>query len=140
VTADLLAECDLLLPNRAEALQLAATRSLDSAVDRLSSGGATVAVKLGADGGLLRQHGATFSARPPDVDVVDTTGAGDCFDAGALVGFIERWGPERLLSLAVACGALSTRGVGGTAAQPTLDEARRAAASVAVHALTESGP
>lgn len=136
VTADLLAECDLLLPNRAEALGLATTRSLDAAVDRLSSRGATVAVKLGADGGLLRQSGATFYAHPPAVAVVDTTGAGDCFDAGALLGFIERMGSERLLSLAVACGSLSTRDVGGTAGQPTLEEARRAAAGVAVQRLT----
>jgi sugar/nucleoside kinase (ribokinase family) len=139
VTPELLAQCDLLLPNRAEALHLAGARSLDTAVDRLSSGGAAVAVKLGAEGGLLRHHGAMFSARPPDVELVDTTGAGDCFDAGALVGFIEGWDPKRLLSLAVACGTLSSRGVGGTAAQPTLDEARRVAASVAVHKLTGAG-
>jgi sugar/nucleoside kinase (ribokinase family) len=135
VTPELLGECDLLLPNRVEALRLAATHSLDTAVDWLSSPGATVAVKLGADGGLLRQAGATFCARPPAVDVVDTTGAGDCFDAGALVGFIEGWEPQRLLSLAVACGALSTRGLGGTAAQPTLDEAWRVAATVIVEEL-----
>jgi sugar/nucleoside kinase (ribokinase family) len=54
---------------------------------------------------------------------VDTTGAGDSFNAG----FLHRWleGAPLLdcLRLGAACGALSTRGLGGTAAQPTLAEA-----------------
>jgi hypothetical protein len=38
--------------------------------------------------------------------------------------------PERQLALAVACGALSTRALGGVAAQPDLAEAVRLAASL----------
>jgi sugar/nucleoside kinase (ribokinase family) len=57
------------------------------------------------------------------VDVVDTTGAGDSFDAGFLYGYLHGWPLERALRLACACGSLSTRAPGGTAGQPTLDEA-----------------
>ncbi|MCX6035300.1 MAG: PfkB family carbohydrate kinase, partial [Chloroflexi bacterium] len=57
------------------------------------------------------------------VDVVDTVGAGDTFDAGFLYGFLNSWGLEKSLRLAVACGSLSTRRAGGTAAQPALEEA-----------------
>jgi sugar/nucleoside kinase (ribokinase family) len=57
------------------------------------------------------------------VTTVDTTGAGDSFNAG----FLHRWlleAPlEDCLRLGNACGALSTRAMGGTAAQPTLEEA-----------------
>jgi sugar/nucleoside kinase (ribokinase family) len=55
--------------------------------------------------------------------VADTIGAGDNFDAGFLYGHLKGWSLERSLSLAVACGSLSTRRAGGTAAQPTLEEA-----------------
>jgi sugar/nucleoside kinase (ribokinase family) len=54
---------------------------------------------------------------------VDTTGAGDSFDAGFLAGRLQGWPIKRCLQLAVACGSLSTRAAGGIAAQPTMDEA-----------------
>ena len=63
------------------------------------------------------------------VDVVDSTGAGDSFDAGFLYGFIEGWPLRATLDLAVACGSLSVAGIGGTATQPTLDAARAALAA-----------
>lgn len=64
-------------------------------------------------------------------DVVDTTGAGDSFDAGFLAGRLAGLPLSRSLQLAVACGSLSTRAAGGTAAQPTMDEAVSALESVA---------
>ena len=54
---------------------------------------------------------------------VDTIGAGDSFDAGVLAGLLNGYDVPRSLALGCSCGALSTRAVGGTAAQPTLDEA-----------------
>jgi ribokinase len=57
------------------------------------------------------------------VDVIDSTGAGDSFDAGFLAGMLLQWPPERSLRLAVACGSLAVRGIGGTGSQPTLEEA-----------------
>ena len=62
--------------------------------------------------------------RAPRVDAVDSTGAGDSFDAGFLAGWLRGDDLNAALTLACACGALSTRRAGGTAAQPTLDEAR----------------
>ncbi len=58
--------------------------------------------------------------------VADTTGAGDSFDAGFLLGHLSGWPLERALALGCACGALSTRAAGGVAAQPTLEEALHA--------------
>jgi sugar/nucleoside kinase (ribokinase family) len=54
---------------------------------------------------------------------VDTIGAGDSTNAGWLAGILQGWPADRAAALAAACGSLSTRGRGGTAAQPTLAEA-----------------
>jgi len=54
--------------------------------------------------------------------VVDTTGAGDAFDAGFLASRLAGDPLERSLAIANACGGLSARGVGGVDAQPTMEE------------------
>jgi sugar/nucleoside kinase (ribokinase family) len=59
-------------------------------------------------------------------EVVDSTGAGDSFDAGFLAGFLMGEPLRRCLEIGNACGALSTRGIGGTATQPTMVEALEA--------------
>lgn len=57
--------------------------------------------------------------------VIDTTGAGDSFNAGYLAGYVREFSPARCLAMAVAAGSLSTRGPGGTAFQATWDEMER---------------
>ncbi len=86
----------------------------------------TLAVKLGADGGLARRAEETVSAASLVVEVVDTTGAGDSFNAGFLYGCLNDYALSNSLDLACACGSLSTRAAGGTTAQPTLAEAQAA--------------
>jgi sugar/nucleoside kinase (ribokinase family) len=117
---------DVLLPNAEEALRLADRDDgdVEAAARDLAREGALVAVKLGAEGALAVQGEAVFRAAAAPVDVVETTGAGDSFDAGFLCGRLRGQSVEEALALACACGALSTRRAGGTAAQPTLDEAR----------------
>lgn len=119
----LLPECDLFMPNEAEARFIARHNTLDAALDALASYVPTLAVKLGAQGGLARQGEKTVRAPSLPVRVVDTTGAGDSFDAGFLYGYLNAWPLERSLRLACACGSLSTRTAGGTTGQPTLTEA-----------------
>jgi len=57
------------------------------------------------------------------VATVDTTGAGDSFDAGFVAAMLGGESLERCLSVANACGALSTRVAGGVDGQPTMSEA-----------------
>jgi sugar/nucleoside kinase (ribokinase family) len=66
----------------------------------------------------------------PAVEVVDTTGAGDAFDAGLLHAFLAGEPPERQLALAVACGSLAIRALGGVDSQPGLGEALALATSL----------
>jgi sugar/nucleoside kinase (ribokinase family) len=95
-----------------------------AAARSLAARGPVVALKLGAQGAAVFAGDEVFEAAAPAVAVVDATGAGDSFDAGFLAAWLAGEPPAAALALAVACGALSTRAAGGTAAQPTLAEAR----------------
>lgn len=124
--ASVLEHTDVLLPNAEEAMRIAGTSDLDAAVAELGRRVPTVAVKLGGDGGrAIRGQGEAFAAAL-EVDLVDTTGAGDTFDAGFLHAYLDGRTLEEALRFACACGSLSTRAAGGTSAQPTLAEARAA--------------
>ncbi len=120
---DLLPLVDVFLPNRAEACALTGATDVTRAARRLADLAGRVAVKLGAEGALGVRGEQTVRVPSIPVDVVDTVGAGDTFDAGFLYGFLHGWSLEQSLRLAAVCGALSTQSAGGIAAQPTLDEA-----------------
>ena len=79
--------------------------------------------KLGAEGCVTTWQGKTIHQPAFPVEVVDTTGAGDSFVAGFLHAWLRRESLEDCLRFASACGALSTRGIGGTTAQPSCSEA-----------------
>lgn len=114
---------DIFLPNEKELLMVSGTDSVQAGLDRLSNTVPLVAVKLGKHGAMVRQGQEVFTAPPIKVNVADTIGAGDTFDAGFIYGFLNNWGLEKTLHLANTCGALSTQGTGGTSAQPDLAEA-----------------
>ena len=96
-------------------------------------GARVVAVKLGAAGALaVTADGRRASCPALPVEPVDATGAGDSFDAGFVAAWLAGRPLEACLALGVACGSLSTRGVGGTASQPTLDEAEAAVRAASI--------
>jgi sugar/nucleoside kinase (ribokinase family) len=85
--------------------------------------GCRVALKNGADGGVLWEADDSVHRVPaPPITPVDTTGAGDSFDAGFISGMVEGLPGQECLARAVRCGSLSTRAVGGTAGQPSRTE------------------
>lgn len=120
---ELLSSTDVFLPNKTEALSITHAEDIESAAKQLAAKSKLVAIKLGADGAILGTSDKTIVAPAIPVQVVDTIGSGDNFDAGFLYGYLNNWDLDKSLQLATACGALSTRAVGGTTAQPTLEEA-----------------
>lgn len=118
-----LAHTDVFLPNAAELLAITRTRDVEAGLAALRSRVGTVAVKLGGEGSRAVQGNLDERADIVPVDLVDTTGAGDSFDAGFVYGYLAGWDLARTLRFAGACGSLSTRAAGGTAAQATLAEA-----------------
>lgn len=121
---------DFLLPNAQEALALAGQPhgTPESAARRLAAQGPLVVVKNGAEGALAHDGTSVRSTRGFPALPRDTVGAGDSFDAGYIAAVLAGEPPARALELAAVCGSLSTRAHGGTAAQPTWDEAVAAAA------------
>ncbi|HUL77004.1 MAG TPA: carbohydrate kinase family protein [Vicinamibacteria bacterium] len=114
---------DLFFPNEVELAALTGTEDPAEGLRRLENGTTRVVAKLGSNGAMTLEGGKVLHVPAFPVETVDTTGAGDSFNAG----FLHRWlaGAEVLdcLRLGAACGGLSTRGLGGTATQPTLEEA-----------------
>lgn len=125
----LLAETDVFLPNAAEAAAIAGVEDPEAAARALLAlGPRVVAVKLGPAGALAVAADGSASRVPAvPVEPVDTTGAGNSFDAGFLAAWLAGRPLDACLAVGAACGALSTRGIGGTAGQPTLAEAEAAA-------------
>ena len=69
--------------------------------------------KLGARGCLTLDRGRALAAPALAVQPVDTTGAGDSFNAGFLHAWLDGRDLQQCLRWGAACGSLSTRGVGG---------------------------
>jgi len=128
-----LAQVDLLLPNETEAMLLSGQPDLARAVAALTAMGLGVAVKRGAQGALCADGArSTEPARVPapelpDGQVIDATGAGDCFNAGLIAGLLGGLDLPMATRLGCAVATLSTRGAGGTAATPGLAEALKLA-------------
>ena len=85
--------------------------------------------KLGARGCLTLDGGRTLEVQAFPVEPLDTTGAGDSFDAGFLHAWLEGRPLAECLRWGCACGSLSTRGLGGTGRQADGPEVERLLAS-----------
>jgi sugar/nucleoside kinase (ribokinase family) len=81
----LLAETTIFMPNMEEARAITGSGDPQEAAGRLSSlGPGLVVVKLGSEGSLAVAEGRVVRQQAVAVDVVDTVGAGDVFNAGFL--------------------------------------------------------
>jgi sugar/nucleoside kinase (ribokinase family) len=121
----LLGLTDIFLPNAAEAQAITGLPDTGAATLNLAQHADIVAVKLGAQGALAAKGNNLVHSSPIPVEVVDTVGAGDSFNAGFLYGYLNHWPLEKALKLATACGAISTQSAGGTTGQAELEEALR---------------
>ena len=130
LAAGLFGACDYVLPNEAEALALTSTSSVDKAMAAFGEADVVPVVKRGRHGATALRAGQIRTARITALDPIDTVGAGDSFDAGFLAALLNGEDLDRALAVGCACGAMSTRAIGGTAGQPSWGEATAYAASV----------
>jgi sugar/nucleoside kinase (ribokinase family) len=123
----LLRLCDLFLPNEREAEwisgEVGTARVLRALRDKGLRG---VAMKMGGQGAALLWKRKEFLCDAYPAETLDTTGAGDSFNAGFIYGLLRGDPPAECLNLANICGALSTRELGGIAGFPSRQELMRA--------------
>jgi sugar/nucleoside kinase (ribokinase family) len=105
----LLPYVDYFLPNQKESEKLTAKRSVrDAAEVLLEWGTRNVVVKVGAKGCYLASKEVRKKISAFKVQVVDTDGAGDAFNAGFICGLVRGFPVEECAVWANAAGALKT--------------------------------
>ncbi|MCA9838668.1 MAG: sugar kinase, partial [Trueperaceae bacterium] len=114
--AKTLAYTDIFLPNEKELFAMTGEANPRLAArSMLAYGIKSLVLKQGSKGSSLYLPNAEPLEQPGySVNVIDTTGAGDSFNAGFLFGFLENYKYEQALTLGNACGALAVQAVGGT--------------------------
>jgi sugar/nucleoside kinase (ribokinase family) len=110
---------DLLLPNTAELAALTGSAELSSARLLLDAVGA-VAVTAGAGGATWIGPGVWESVPALPADCLDSTGAGDAFNAGLLAAWLAGAPPRQALLAGARAGALAVTRVGAWPAQPSI--------------------
>jgi ribokinase len=116
-------EVDFFLPNEKEGYLMTRSDQPEQVVTELAARGIRGTVlKLGAAGAAASEGGQFYRAAALDLEPVDTTGAGDAFDAGLIDALLDRAPLPQMLERACLCGGLSTRQAGALAALPDREE------------------
>lgn len=118
----LIAEADFLLINEDEAKLYSRRKSLRQAESFWKEHARNTVIKLGPKGSRWVSRKETVEEPAPGVRALDTTGAGDAFNAGFLAGLLSGLPARRALRLGNTVGARSTRTVGGLDGLPRLEE------------------
>lgn len=111
---------DAFLPNAAEAMAYSRTETPLAAAEALARHVPLAVVKCGAEGAVAAGRGLEepISVGALPVEAVDTTGAGDVFDAAFIYGSLAGWPVRRRLQFANLCAGESVRYTGGSFSAP----------------------
>jgi sugar/nucleoside kinase (ribokinase family) len=117
---------DLVMPNASEARSMTGEEDLTAAIRALANLCPLVVVKDGAGGAYGCERGGEIVHAPAlRIAPLDTTGAGDCFNAGFLRAWLDGRSLVECLRWGNAVGGLSTLALGGTGAVVTPEDVRR---------------
>jgi len=111
---EILNHIDIFLPNDKEAKEITKSRSIQTALEKLSSKVPVVVIKRGGHGAIGKHKDETVKVKPISIKPVDTTGAGDSFNAGFIYYFLHKKKDLKTsMQFANALGALSCLYIGG---------------------------
>lgn len=111
---DLMNEVDVFFMNEAEARHYTGCSTAADSMRLLAKHCSHIVLKLGSEGATASVDGRQLHRSSFSVRVVDTTGAGDSFNAGYIYGYLAGKEPEECLVYGNACGALSVSEYGGS--------------------------
>ena len=121
---ELLAKVDIAFINQRGAAALVGEGQPEDAARRLVQYGARIGcVTLGEAGSVAASNEELVRAAAFKVEVADSTGAGDCYAAGFVHGFVKGWPLEAMTMLGSAVGALAVTKWGGHSGAPTFAQA-----------------
>lgn len=123
---------DILVPNETEARLLLGLEpdpeiSLSDMAEQLlrSSNAGSVMITVGEQGVFAADESGTWHVEPPQVQVVDTSGAGDVFCSALAVGIVKGWSNKDAAEWACMVAALSVTKAGTIPAFPTINEVEK---------------
>jgi sugar/nucleoside kinase (ribokinase family) len=108
-----LEHADVVFANEAEAVAMTGAPDVETALALLAEHAACVVIKRGADGAIGRSGDEIASSPAELVHTVDTTGAGDCFNAGFLYGWLRGMPLGEALTIANICAGGAVTAFGG---------------------------
>lgn len=106
-------EASVFSPNLPEALEMTGADDAEGALAVLQDWSECIVIKTGSRGCLAACQGARYEVPAIPVNTIDTTGAGDNFNAGMIYGLLQGYPFETCLRCANIAGGLSTTVVGG---------------------------
>ena len=120
VVLEQLKHCHAFLPNAGEAMAYTHTDSPRDALYRLADLVPLAVVTNGAEGAMAIDSTTGEESHVPAlrVSALDSTGAGDVFGAGIVLGTLSGWTLDHRLAFAAACSALAVQQFGGSLAAP----------------------
>lgn len=113
---------DVLFMNETEAIHYGRKATALEAITDFSKYCSIVVAKLGKSGSIAIMDGNVYESKPYQVTAVDTTGAGDSFNAGFIYGFLKGKTITDSLKCGNGCGALSVTAFGGNTGFPKEEE------------------
>ena len=116
----MLAHSDIVFSNEEALGELTGKKDVQEAVQEiLAIGPELVILTQGSRGAALFTAGAQYATEPYQVPIKDTTGAGDCFHAAFLFGFLAGWGYQHCMDFAGAASAILIQSIGARNVLPT---------------------
>ncbi|WP_188456254.1 sugar kinase [Virgibacillus oceani] len=118
-------DVDYLLAGIEEAKLLFGTNDINKLIEKIKEYSVShIFIKQGENGAILWKDGNLFQQpAEKNINAVDTVGAGDGFDAGALYGILNNWDPESILKFANIIGSMVVEVFGDNEGLPYLKDA-----------------
>ncbi len=114
---------DILIPSKSFSQRFTGTENVEKALETFRTFGASIIlITLGEEGCVCHADGDTFHTPIFEVDVVDTTGAGDVFHGAFVRGLLQDWELPQTVEFAAAVAAIKCAKLGGRAGIPTAEE------------------